>query len=86
MITIRNRAHAARILRHLREQQHLTRRQLAARIYVAPKTIQSRENGITGLAADVFIDTAHALGYTVALIRNGHHDTGTGWPDDRRTA
>lgn len=78
MIAIRNRHHAIRLLKHLREQRHLTRRDLAQLLYVSPKTIANRETASPALAVDTLIDTAHALGYRVALIR--HHGTGTGWP------
>ena len=82
MITIRTRWHAAQILRHERERQRLTRVELARRLFVSPKTIQSREIGALGMATDVLIDTAHALGLTVTLMPThaGHRDTGTGWP------
>lgn len=83
MITIRSRHHAAQLFRHLREAQGLTRTDLARRLFVSPKTIANREHGVTGLALDVVIDTARALGFDVTLVtivRPGRRTTGTGWP------
>lgn len=80
MITIRSRHHAALLFRHIREMQRLTRVDLARRLFVSSKTVGNREQGVAGFALDTVIDTAHALGYRVALIRDDHHDTGTGWP------
>jgi len=92
VITIRSRQHAAQVFRHLRLGQYMERATLAGRLFVTPKTIANREQGVAGLSTEVFIDTARALGFTVALMpitRAGRRDTGTGWPDltpDRRTA
>lgn len=80
MITIRNRWHAAQLLKHFREAQRLTRVDLARRLFVSSKTIGNREQGVAGIALDAVIDTARALGYQVALIRTDRHETGTGWP------
>ncbi len=83
MITIRNRSHAAAVFRHLRVGQGLTRRQLAERLWVSEKTIGNRERQTLAMSTEVLIDTAHALGHTVALLPNprpGTRGTGTGWP------
>lgn len=83
MITIRSRQHAALVFRHLREGQDLDRRDLAQRLFVSPTTIRNRELGDRSMAAEVLIDTARALGFTVALLpitRPGQRLTGTGWP------
>lgn len=83
MITIRSTHHAALVFRHLREGQQLARRDLARRLFVSPRTIQNRELGDRAMAAEVFIDTARALGFTVTLLpdqRPGWRETGTGWP------
>jgi transcriptional regulator with XRE-family HTH domain len=83
VITIRNSQHLARVLRHLREQAGLTRRELAGRLYVSATTIANRERGCGGWHTDSTIDAAHTLGYDVALTpsrRPGRRNTGTGWP------
>jgi transcriptional regulator with XRE-family HTH domain len=83
VIAIRNRQHAAQVLRHLRIGQDMERTTLARRLFVTAKTIANREQGVAGLATDVLIDTARALGFTVALLpeqRPGTRATGTGWP------
>ena len=80
MITIRNRHHAAQLFGYLRQTQRLTRRELAGRLFVTPKTVANREIGVGGINTDVLIDTARALGYRVALIRDDRRETGTGWP------
>jgi transcriptional regulator with XRE-family HTH domain len=69
------------VLRHLREQAGLTRKQLSERIYISARTIADREYGQRGLDTDALIDTARAIGFTVALLpAAGRRDTGTGWP------
>lgn len=83
MITILSERHAARILRHFRETAHLTRRDLARRLFVTGTTVAKRENGEHGMATDVLIDTAHVLGFRLVLLPERHpgaRDTGTGWP------
>ena len=83
MITIRNSQHLARLLRHLRETAGITRRDLAARLFVSQTTIANREQHQRGVASDALVDHAHALGHQVALIRErrpGGRPTGTGWP------
>lgn len=83
MITLLSERHAARLFRYFREQAGLTRRELARRLFVTGTTISKREQGAHGYATDVLIDTAHVLGYTVALIPQRHpgaRPTGTGWP------
>lgn len=49
---------------------------------VSAKTVANREQGVSGLTTEVLIDTAHALGFTVALLptRRPGTPTGTGWP------
>jgi transcriptional regulator with XRE-family HTH domain len=68
MIVIRNAQHTARVLRHLREQAGLTRKDLSQRIYISDRTIANREYGQRRLDTDALIDTARALGYDLALI------------------
>lgn len=83
MITIVSERYAARLFRHLREQLGLTRRELAARLYVTGTTVAKRENGEHGYATDALIDTAHVLGFDLALVPSRHpgaRPTGTGWP------
>jgi len=80
VITIRNTHHAAQLFGYLRQTQRLTRRQLAERLFVSAKTVASRETGVLGINTDALIDTARALGYRVALIREDRRETGTGWP------
>lgn len=82
MITILSRRHAALVFRHLRETRNLSRRDVAARLFVSAKTVANRERSELGMTTDVLLDTAHVFGYAVALIptpRPGR-DTGTGWP------
>lgn len=84
MITILSERHAARLIRHFREQLGLTRRALGARLFVSPKTVANREDGTHGIATDTLIDMAHVLGFDVALIPARHpgaRPTGTGWPE-----
>lgn len=83
MITIRNSQHLARVLRHLRETQHLTRRDLANRLFISHKTLCDRERATRSWDTDGTIDAAHTLGYDIALVpsrRPGRRPTGTGWP------
>jgi transcriptional regulator with XRE-family HTH domain len=68
MIVIRNGQHIARVLRHLREQAGLSRKQLGQLIYISDRTIANREYGQRGLNTDALIDTARAFGYDLALI------------------
>jgi len=83
VIIIRNGQHTARVLRHLREQAGLTRKQLSERIFISDRTIANREYGERRLDTDALIDTARAFGFTVALLPAGEPErleTGTGWP------
>ena len=83
MITIPSERYAARLFKHLREQLGLTRRELAARLFVTGTTVAKREQGQHGYATDALIDTAHVLGFDVALVPARHpgaRPTGTGWP------
>lgn len=83
MITIRSRQHAAQVFKHLRLGQDMPRTTLARRLYVSAKTVANREQGVTGLTTEVLIDTAHALGFEVALrplTQPQVRPTGTGWP------
>jgi transcriptional regulator with XRE-family HTH domain len=83
MIVIRNGHHTAQVLRHLREQAGLSRKTLGERIFISDRTIANREYGQRGLDTNALIDTARALGCTVALLpdpRPGRRPTGTGWP------
>lgn len=84
MITILSERHAARLFRYFREQAGLTRRDLGARLFVSNVTVANREYGVRGIATDALIDTAHVLGFAVALIPQRHpgaRNTGTGWPE-----
>lgn len=83
MITIPHSRYARMLLRHLREAAGLTRRDLAARLFVSNSTVGNREHGSRGYDTDALIDTAHVLGYAVALVplrHPGARNTGTGWP------
>lgn len=83
MITILSRRHAAQLFQHLRTGLDLTRRQLAERLYVSAKTVANRERCELGMTTEVLLDTAHVLGFAVALVPQRHpgaRDTGTGWP------
>lgn len=83
MITIRNRQHLAAVLGHLRGRAGLTRRELAARLFVSPTTIANRERSCGGWDTDSTIDVAGILGFDLALVpsrRPGRRATGTGWP------
>jgi transcriptional regulator with XRE-family HTH domain len=83
MITILSERHASRLFRHFREQLKLSRRDLAARLFVSTGTLINRELGARGIPTDALIDTAHVLGFSVALIPQRHpgaRPTGTGWP------
>jgi DNA-binding XRE family transcriptional regulator len=83
VITIVNGRHVVRLLRHLRDQSGLTRRDMAARLFVTAKTVANRELGARDVTTDVLVDTAHVLGWAVALVPQRHpgaRNTGTGWP------
>lgn len=83
MIPILSERQAARLFRHLREQAKVSRRDLAARLFVSTGTLVNRELGARGIPTDALIDTAHVLGFRLALIPQRHpgaRDTGTGWP------
>jgi transcriptional regulator with XRE-family HTH domain len=83
VIAILSRRHAALVFRHLRIGQQLSRRDVAARLFVSAKTVANRERSVIGMTTDVLIDTAHVLGFAVALVpqrRPGARPTGTGWP------
>lgn len=83
MITVVTRHQLARVFQHLRVGRGLTRRDLAARLYVSAKTVANRERCELGMTTEVLIDTAHVLGFAVALVPQRHpgaRPTGTGWP------
>lgn len=83
MITIRSRQHAAQVFKHLRLGQDMARTTLARQLYVSAKTVANREQGVSGLTTEALIDTAHVLGFGVALVplrHPGARPTGTGWP------
>lgn len=83
MITIRSRDHAARLMRHYREQRGLTRQQLAARLFVSNVTVSKREYRERSIKVEDLIDHFAALGLDVALVpapHPGRRRTGTGWP------
>lgn len=83
MITIVNRHHAARVLRHLRETRRLSRLQVAERLFVSQKTVGNRERCTLGISTQDLVDMAHVFGYVVALVPQRHpgaRPTGTGWP------
>lgn len=68
MIVLRNSAELREILRRIREYQDITGAQLGQRLHVDRRTIRGRDTGGHGYTADALIETAHALGYAVALI------------------
>jgi transcriptional regulator with XRE-family HTH domain len=70
------------MLRGLRLAAGLTQQQLGDRIHITKKGISNREVNSRAVTAGALIETAQALGYTVALIppRPGARPTGTGWP------
>lgn len=83
MIAIRSERHAAELFQHLRHGRGWRPEDLAARIYVSPRTIRGRERGDQGYTGTTLIDTARAFGFTVALLpagEPGRRPTGTGWP------
>lgn len=83
MITILSGRHAADVFRHLRKAAGLTRPQLAARLHISPRTIESRDAHQSGYATDALVDTAAVFGFGVALLplrHPGARPTGTGWP------
>lgn len=83
MITIVSRRHAAEIFRHQRLAHGLTRRDIAARLFVSPKTVGNRERGELGMTTEVLLDMAHVHGFALALVPARHpgaRPTGTGWP------
>lgn len=80
MIPLASQRHAGRVLRHLRETMRLSQRQVAERLFVRHTAVSNRELGVRDLTAQALIDTAHVLGYDLALIRRTTRATGTGWP------
>lgn len=83
MITLLSETQAGRLFRYLREQRRLTRRELARRLFVSNVTVGNREAGLRSFHLGALIDTAHVLGFRVALVPQRHpgaRDTGTGWP------
>lgn len=83
MITILSGRHAAQLFRHLRERLGLSRREVAARLFVSFTTVANREHAVRAIIPDEAIDHAHVLGFAVALIPQRHpgaRPTGTGWP------
>lgn len=83
MITIRNSRHLARVIRHLRETTHMSRRGLAGRLFISPKSLGDRETFRRGWDTDSTIDVARVFGFDVALVPARHpgaRSTGTGWP------
>ncbi|MEV6633896.1 helix-turn-helix domain-containing protein [Actinoplanes sp. NPDC051470] len=83
MITILSRRHAALVFQHLRTDRGLTRRDVAARLFLTAKTVGDRERQIRTIIPDEAIDHAHVLGFDLALVPQRHagaRPTGTGWP------
>jgi hypothetical protein len=83
VILIHSRQHVAEVFRHLRYAHGLTKRNLGLLLHVSPRTIEDRESCRNGIPTDALIDTAHVLGFRLALIPQRHpgaRDTGTGWP------
>jgi transcriptional regulator with XRE-family HTH domain len=71
------------LLRRLRKREGLTLEQLGARVHLTRKGVWNRELNSRAITAGALLDTAHALGFTVALVPQRHpgaRDTGTGWP------
>jgi len=68
LIAIRRPEDLAEILRRIREYQGLTADELGRRVYADRRTIRGRDTGTQGYTAAALIETAAALGYTVALI------------------
>lgn len=69
-------------LARLRRDAGLTVRQLATRLHVSPSGVAKREKSQASYHA-LLIDTAHVLGFAVALVPQRHpgaRPTGTGWP------
>lgn len=78
-----SRQHLRTSFRRMRLNRRLTQAKLAERLHVHHRTVAYRESGRSHLDADAILQTAHALGYAVALIPQRHpgaRDTGTGWP------
>jgi transcriptional regulator with XRE-family HTH domain len=84
VIVLLGRRHAALVFRHLRAGHGLSRRDIAARLFVSPKTVANRERCELGMSTDVLLDMAHVFGFDVALMPKRHpgvRPTGTGWPE-----
>jgi transcriptional regulator with XRE-family HTH domain len=83
-IVLLSERHAARLLRHFREQLGHTRRAIGSRMFVSAKTIANRETGTHGIATDALIDHFHVVGFDLAIFPSRHpgaRPTGTGWPE-----
>lgn len=83
MIAIRRPQDLAEILRRIREYQGLTAAELGVRVFADRRTIRGRDVGSQGYTAAALIETAKALGYTVALIPD---ELAGALEPDRRTA
>ena len=83
MITVINPRHAIDLFRRMRIYREMTQAQLAAAVFIAPKTLADRETHRLGLPLDALIRTARVFGFDVALVPSRHpqaRPTGTGWP------
>ncbi len=82
-IRITSGLHVGGLIRRLRHDAGLTLDQLARRVHVTRNAASKRELRSPSLAVAVLVDTAHVLGYDLALIPKRHpgaRPTGTGWP------
>lgn len=83
MITILSDRNLGALFRRLRLANGLTMEQLGARVHISKKGVSNREHHGRAVTAGALIETANALGYTVALVPARHpgaRPTGTGWP------
>ncbi len=60
--------HARQHLRDVRETSRITRREVAAQLHIAPRTLAGRELGEAGTEIADFIDQAAALGLAVHVV------------------
>ena len=83
MITIPNDRHLGQLVRRLRLRAGLSQTELGRRLYMSKGGVSKREIGARAMTAGALIESAHAVGFDVALVPSRHpgaRPTGTGWP------
>lgn len=68
MIAVVSERQLAEVLQRAREYRQLSRDDLARRVHADRRTVAGRETGGQGYTLAALIETAQALGYTLALI------------------